>query len=69
MKPSSHFVRYDAQTYSENGFIEMAGRVRDLAQEPRFWQVTASKHIANQGFFSAIAKKPNKTNCFRFNPW
>lgn len=42
MKPSSHFVRYDAQTYSENGFIEMAGRVRDLAQEPRYWQVTAT---------------------------
>jgi len=30
---------------------------------------TAHLIIANQGFFSAIAKKPNKTNCFRFNPW
>ena len=42
MKPSSHFIRYDAQTYSENGFIEAAGRVRELAQDPRYWQVTAT---------------------------
>ena len=42
MKPSAHFVRYDAQTYDQDGFIEVAGRVRQLAQKPRYWQVTAT---------------------------
>lgn len=43
LKPSkNHFLRYDAQTYAENGFIEVSGKVRELAQKPRFWQVTAT---------------------------
>ena len=42
IKPSAHFVRYDAQTYERDGFIEVSGRVRELAQEPRYWQVTAT---------------------------
>lgn len=42
MTPTNHLVRYDAQTYQANGFIEVRGRVRDLAQKPRFWQVTAT---------------------------
>ena len=43
MTPSpTHFVRYDAQTYAEKGFIEVKGRVRDLAQKPRYWQITAT---------------------------
>ena len=42
MKPSCNLVRYDAQRYQEDGFIEVRGRVRDLAQTPRFWQVTAT---------------------------
>ena len=43
MKPSSRdFLRYDAQTYAERGFIEVSGRVRELAQELRYWQVTAT---------------------------
>ena len=40
--PSNHILRYDAQRYQEDGFIEVRGRVRDLAQTPRFWQVTAT---------------------------
>lgn len=42
MKPTHHLLRYDAQTYAERGFIEVRGRVRELAQEPRYWQVTAT---------------------------
>ena len=43
LKPSKrHFLRYDAQTYETNGFIEVSGKVRELAQKPRFWQVTAT---------------------------
>lgn len=42
-KPSRRdFLRYDAQTYEQQGFIEVRGRVRELAQTPRFWQVTAT---------------------------
>ena len=42
-KPSRRdFLRYDAQTYEQQGFIEVRGRVRELAQKPRFWQVTAT---------------------------
>ena len=42
LKPSKrHFLRYDAQTYEKSGFIEVAGKVREMAQKPRFWQVTA----------------------------
>lgn len=42
MIPSNHFVRYDAQTYAERGFIEVSGRVKEMAQKPRYWQVTAT---------------------------
>ena len=43
LKPSKrHFLRYDAQTYETQGFIEVAGKVQQLAQKPRFWQVTAT---------------------------
>lgn len=42
LKPSPHFVRYDAQRYETDGFIETKGRVRDLAQSPRFLQVAAT---------------------------
>ena len=42
IKPSKrHFLRYDAQKYDEDGFIEVSGKVRELAQKPRFWQITA----------------------------
>jgi len=41
-KQSPHFLRYDAQRYEKDGFIEVAGRVRELAQKPRYWQVTAT---------------------------
>lgn len=40
--PSNHILRYDAQRYQQDGFIEVRGRVRELAQSPRFWQVTAT---------------------------
>lgn len=42
LRPSSHFARYDAKTYAEKGFLELSGRVQDLAQKPRYWQVTAT---------------------------
>ena len=43
LKPSKrHFLRYDAQTYEKSGFIEVAGKVQEMAQKPRFWQVTAT---------------------------
>ena len=36
-------MRYDAQTYETQGFfIDLSGKVRELAQKPRFWQVTAT---------------------------
>ena len=47
MKPSPHFVRYDAQTYAEHGFLEVSGRVRDMAQKPRHWQITATARTQN----------------------
>lgn len=40
LKPSKkHFIRYDAQTYEEKGFLEVGGKVQKLAEAPRFWQV------------------------------
>lgn len=42
LRPSSHFVRYDAQTYEKQGFIQVSGRVCKLAEKPRFWQITAT---------------------------
>ena len=42
LTPSRHFARYDAQTYATDGFIELSGRVQQLAAKPRFWQVTAT---------------------------
>ena len=46
MKPSPHFVRYNAQDYAERGFLEVSGRVRDMAQKPRHWQITATAPLA-----------------------
>lgn len=44
MTPSKKdFVRYDAQQYEQDGFIEVSGRVRAMAaSKPRFWQITAT---------------------------
>jgi hypothetical protein len=43
LRPSKRdYLRYDAQTYEQQGFIEVRGRVRELAQSPRYWQVTAT---------------------------
>ena len=48
LKPSKrHFLRYDAQTYEKSGFIEVAGKVQQLAQKPRYWQVTATPITTN----------------------
>ena len=43
LRASRHFVRYDAQTYAEQGFLERGGRVGDMAsRKPRYWQVSAT---------------------------
>ena len=42
LKPSKTLLRYDAQTYEKSGFIEVAGKVREMAQKAAFWQVTAT---------------------------
>lgn len=43
LRPSKRdYLRYDAQRYETDGFIEERGRVRDLAQKPRYWQITAT---------------------------
>ena len=42
MEPTNHLIRYDAQTYEKSGFLEVRGRVQELAQKPRYWQVTAT---------------------------
>lgn len=48
MKPSKKdYLRYDAQRYEKEGFIEVSGRVRDLAQKPRYWQITATARTRN----------------------
>ena len=44
VKQSPHFLRYDAQRYEKDGFIEVAGRVRELAQKPRNWSVSVTCH-------------------------
>ena len=43
LKPyKKHYLRYDAQTYETQGFIDLSGKVQETAQKPRFWQVTAT---------------------------
>jgi hypothetical protein len=43
LKPSKkHFIRYDAQTYEEKGFLEVGGKVRDMSKTPRFWHISAT---------------------------
>ena len=43
LKPSKkHYLRYDAQTYETQGFIDLSGKVQEMAQKPRFWQITAT---------------------------
>lgn len=63
LKPSKqHFVRYDAQTYAEKGFIEVAGRVQELAQKPRYWQITATAKTCDPE--TGVLDKRH----FKFNP-
>ena len=41
LKPSKrHFLRYDAQTYETQGFIDLSGNVEQMAKVPQFWQVS-----------------------------
>lgn len=43
MKPSAkHFLRYDAQTFERDGFIQVSGDVHRLAQSPRFWKINVT---------------------------
>ena len=53
LKPSKrHFLRYDAQTYETQGFIDLCGiplkmhndttKDQRFSKEPRFWYVTAT---------------------------
>ena len=54
-------MRYDAQTYETRGFIDLSGKVQEMAQKPRFWQITAK----------AITKDPKLANnnlSIKFNP-
>lgn len=63
LKPSKrHFLRYDAQTYDTSGFIEVSGKVRELAQKPRFWQITATAKTQEP------ATGEQQTKHFKFKP-
>ena len=59
LKPSKrHFLRYDAQTYETQGFIDLCGiplkmhndttKDQRFSKEPRFWQVTAKAITQNE---------------------
>lgn len=62
LKPSKkHYLRYDAQTYEKSGFIEVAGKVQQLAQKPRFWQITAKAITQDPSTFE------QQTKHFKFN--
>ena len=63
LKPSKrHFLRYDAQTYEAQGFIQVSGNVQKLAQNPRFWQVTATAKTQES------ATGEQQTKHFKFKP-
>ena len=63
LKPSKrHFLRYDAQTYETQGFIELSGKVQEMAQKPRFWQITAKAITQDQKTGEQQSKH------FKFNP-
>lgn len=59
LKPSKrHYLRYDAQTYETQGFIDLHGiplkmhndttKDQRFAKVPRFWQVTAKAITQNK---------------------
>ena len=59
LKPSKrHFLRYDAQTYETQGFIDLCGiplkmhndttKDQRFSKEPRFWYVTATAITQNE---------------------
>lgn len=47
LKPSKHYIRYDAMTYLEKGFTTIEGNVRHLSKKPRHWKVVALVSIDN----------------------
>ena len=49
LKPSKNIIYAMTRRlhYETNGFIEVAGKVREMAQKPRFWQVTATPITTN----------------------
>lgn len=73
LKPSKrHFLRYDAQTYETQGFIEMSGIPKKMAHDntkdqryasqPRFWQITATAKTQEP------ATGEQQTKHFKFKP-
>ena len=42
LKPSKTLSTLRRAKIRKEGFIEVAGKVREMAQKPRFWQVTAT---------------------------
>lgn len=47
LKPSKHYIRYDAMTYLEKGFTTIEGNVRHLSKKPRHWKIVALVSIDN----------------------
>ena len=47
LKPSKHYIRYDATTYLEKGFTTIEGNVRHLSKKPRHWKLVALVSIDN----------------------
>ncbi len=47
LKPSKHYIRYDAMTYLEKGFTTIEGNVRHLSKKPRHWKLVALVSIDN----------------------
>lgn len=47
LKPSKHYIRYDAMTYLEKGFTTIEGNVKHLSKKPRHWKVVALVSIDN----------------------
>ena len=42
LKPSRHWVLYNALTYAEKGLSKVSGNVRNLSKKPRLWRINVA---------------------------
>lgn len=64
LKPSRHWVLYNALTFQEKGFSKVNGNVRNLSNKSRHWRINVTLTIDNGSTVTVIPLSFNSPNRF-----